>query len=93
MSGPDHPLRDAVKQQSSAELAQLLRLTESLDSNPQTNLVKFIIGDELVARYPHLETALDLWSEDLEDSRTSTDIIIDNLPDDVRALLPMVVED
>jgi len=90
---PDHPLRQAIKAQSSLELATLLLLTEALDYSPQTNLVKMAIGDELVDRYPEIVKALDRWSESVTDPRTSTDIIIKALPRDVRAGLPRLVED
>lgn len=86
-------IREQVKTRTSEELAVLLLLTEGLENSPETNLVKFAIGDELVTRYPHIRVALDAWSESLSDPRSSTDIIIESLPVNVLDGIPKIVQD
>jgi hypothetical protein len=93
MTASHDTIRAEIKDRPSDELAILLLLVDSSDPSPETNLVKFAIGDELVARYPSIGLALDAWSESLSDPRTSAEVIIENLPSEVIDLMPRRLSD
>jgi hypothetical protein len=86
-------LREEVKTRSSVELATLLVLTEGLDFSPENNLVKIVIGDELVERYPEVALAIKAWPDDMTDPRSCNEVIFSALPQDVRDGVPLLIED
>lgn len=69
---------------TSVELAFLLRLTEDIPPAPDRNLIKAELTDELTRRYASVAEALEVWSQDISDPRTSTDVVLAALPEDVR---------
>jgi hypothetical protein len=69
---------------TSAEIATLLKLLDDVPSSENRNLLKAWLTDELVARHPETQEPLDLWSENLDDPRTMTEVLLEALPDDVR---------
>ena len=88
---PEHPKNRAPKGtfdgKPSSEIATLLKLIDELPTVPLTegrNLLKAWLIDELVIRHPETNAVLDLWSEDLDDPRTMSQVLIEALPADVR---------
>lgn len=69
---------------TSVELAMLLEITEAIPPAPDRNLIKAELTDELTRRYPSVAEALEVWSQDISDPRTSTDVVLAALPEDVR---------
>lgn len=76
--------KGALDSQSSAELATLLRLLENISPGQPRRAVMAWLIDELASRHPEVQTALDDWSNDLEDEKAMSEVVLGALPSDVR---------
>ena len=76
--------KDALDDQTSGELATTLRLLEDIPpSQPRRAVMAWLI-DELASRHPDIRSALDAWSENLDDPRPMSEVVLDSLPVDVK---------
>lgn len=76
--------KGALDGQTSAELATILRLLEEVTPGQPKRAVMAWLIDELASRHPDIRTALDAWSENLDDPRPMSEVVLDSLPVDVR---------
>lgn len=80
MDTTTNPLAARIATQDTATLAECLLTISASKRTPEMNMVHAAIIDEMVARFPDVDAALEAWSEDLDSDLTIAEATVAALP-------------